>query len=169
MNQLEGSEALIETIIGYVVALFIFQPLNVFIHENGHAFFVKIFGGQVFKIEIGIGDPLFNIGSLQVNKQFFMFGICRCEYNSPDPTLLNEKIKLSLIALGGIIFNLLTIFILIVVKIYTSHHHFLDGYFFSFTGILILSALIPVTYFTGYKSDGLGLVNTWRKKNDKVY
>ncbi|WP_025783397.1 site-2 protease family protein [Sporosarcina sp. D27] len=160
---------MIETIVGYIVALFIFQPLNVFIHEHGHAFFVKIFGGKVYKIEIGIGDPLFKIGSLQVNKQFFMFGICRGEYNSPDSTLLIEKIKLSLIALGGIIFNLATILLLIVVKMYTSHHHFLDGYFFSFTGVLILSAIIPVTYFTGYKSDGLVLFNTWKNEIDKVY
>ncbi|WP_432355588.1 site-2 protease family protein [Sporosarcina sp. A2] len=160
---------MIETIIGYVVALFIFQPLNVFIHENGHAFFVKVFGGVVFKIEIGIGEPLFNIGFIQVNKQFFMFGICKCEYNPTDPTSINERVKLSLIALGGVIFNLITILILIAVKMYSAHHHFLDGYFFSFTGILVLSALIPVTYFTGYKSDGLVLINIWKKEREKMY
>ncbi|WP_039043462.1 site-2 protease family protein [Sporosarcina sp. ZBG7A] len=160
---------MIETIIGYVIALFIFQPINVFIHENGHAFFVKIFGGNVFKIEIGIGEPLFNIGIIQVNKQFFMFGICRCEYNPTDPSSLNEKVKFSLIALGGIIFNLMTILILLAVKMNTTHNHFLDGYFFGFTGFLIVSALIPLTYSTGFKSDGLMLLNIWRKKTDKVY
>lgn len=160
---------MMETIIGYVIALFIFQPLNVFIHEIGHAFFVKIFGGNVFKIEVGIGEPLIRIGSVQVNKQFFMFGICRCEYTPTDPSLLFEKVKLSFIALGGVIFNLMTIFILIAVKLNTTHNHFLDGYFFGFTGFLILSAIIPLTYFTGSKSDGLVLVNIWRRKTNEVY
>ncbi|MCM3757308.1 hypothetical protein M3197_07370 [Sporosarcina aquimarina] len=160
---------MIETIIGYVIALFIFQPLNVFIHEIGHAFFVKIFGGNVFKIEVGVGEPLIRIGSIQINKQFFMFGICRCEYNPTDPSLLNEKVKLSFIALGGVIFNLMTIFILIALKLNTTHHHFLDSYFFGFTGFLILSAIIPLTYFTGLKSDGWILVNIWRRKTNEVY
>ena len=44
-----------------------------FIHELGHAFFVKLFGGIILKMEIGIGEPLFNIGKIQVNK-FFYYG-----------------------------------------------------------------------------------------------
>ena len=155
---------MIEMFIGYTIALFIFQPLNVLIHEVGHAFFIKAFGGKVFKIEIGVGEPLLNVGIIQINKQFFLYGLCRCEYNQKDPVSLKEKVKLSLIALGGITFNLITIFLLIAVKTFTMHHHFLDGYFFGFTGVLIISAMIPMTYLDGYKSDGLTLVNIWKRE-----
>ncbi|MCM3741556.1 M50 family metallopeptidase [Oceanobacillus luteolus] len=60
----------LETIFGYSVAFFIFQPLNVFIHELGHAFFVKIYGGTIQKIEIGIGEHLFRIGKVQIKNNF---------------------------------------------------------------------------------------------------
>ncbi|MFD1608491.1 site-2 protease family protein [Oceanobacillus luteolus] len=146
--------------VGYSVAFFIFQPLNVFIHELGHAFFVKIYGGTIQKIEIGIGEHLFRIGKVQINKQFFIMGLCRYDIDSSN---LN-KFRLAFIALGGVIFNLMTILLLIAIKLYTDHHHFLDGYFFGFTGVLILSALIPVTYPTGYDSDGRWLINILKDK-----
>lgn len=149
-----------EQIIGYSVALFLFQPLNVFVHELGHGFFAKLFGGKVHKIEVGIGEPLFSIGKLQVNKQFFIMGYCRF-----DSQLANHsKIKLSLILLGGVIFNMITILLLIAIKMNTTHHHFLDGYYFGFTGMLILSALIPMTYFTGDDSDGKRLIRVLTRK-----
>lgn len=161
---MKGVFRLFETIVGYGVAIFIFQPLSVLIHESGHAFFIKLFGGKVHKLEIGIGDPLFSIGLVQVNKQFFIMGLCRGDSNVNQ----NEKIKLSLIALGGVIFNLISIFLLILIKVNTKHHHFLDGYFFGFTSILILSALVPVTYFTGYKSDGRVLIDIWKKRKSEL-
>ncbi|VXB19724.1 conserved membrane hypothetical protein [Bacillus sp. 349Y] len=151
---------MLENLIAYAVALFLFQPLNVLIHEYGHAFFVKIFGGRVTNIEVGIGEPLFRVGHVQVNKQFFIFGMCRYE---GTPEISKSRLKLSFIAVGGVLFNAVTITMLILVKVYTDHNHFLDGYYFGATGMLILSALLPVTYSTGFHSDGKRLVNIWKK------
>ncbi|MBM7578643.1 site-2 protease family protein [Jeotgalibacillus terrae] len=152
-----------EMLVGYIVALFLFQPLNVFIHEAGHAAFARAFGGKVEKIEIGIGDPLFAVGKyIQVNKVFFMMGMLRYDNNLDQD---RHKIRLSFVALGGVLFNLLSIAIVIIFKVYTNHHHFLDGYFFGFTAVLIISALIPVTYSTGYDSDGKWLAEIWKREN----
>lgn len=149
---------IIETFIGYIVALFIFQPLSVLIHELGHAFFAKLFGGKIVKLEIGIGEPLFSLEKFQLNKYFFIMGYCSYESNLTE----QNRIKLSLIALGGVFFNLATIVMLILIKLYTDHSHFLDGYFFGFTGILVLFSIIPVTYFTGDISDGKWLIKIWK-------
>lgn len=152
---------MIELIIGYAVALFIFQPINVLIHEIGHASFAKMFGGKIEKVEIGIGDPFFSIGKyVQVNKVFFMMGALHYDNNLDQK---RHKVRLSLVALGGVLFNLLTVVLFISYKAYTGHQHFLDGYFFGFTAVLIISALIPVTYSTGYDSDGKWLLDIWKR------
>lgn len=149
-----------ENLIAYAVALFLFQPPNVLIHEYGHAFFVKIFGGRVTNIEVGIGEPLFRVGHVQVNKQFFIFGMCRYE---GTPEISKSRLKLSFIAVGDVLFNAVTITLLILIKVYTDHNHFLNGYYFGVTGMLILSALFPMTYSTGLYSDGKWLVTIWKK------
>ena len=151
-----------QTIVGYLLAVFIFQPINLLVHEYGHAFFVKIFGGHISKIEIGTGSPIVNIGHLRINKVFFLSGFCGYV---DDANFCDNRFKLSLIAMGGVIFNTLTIIFLILIKYSTAHFHFLDGYFFMATGLLILSALAPVKYSNGLDSDGLWLINIWANKS----
>lgn len=55
-------------------------PICTFIHELGHALFVKLFGGKVIQVEIGTGPVLFQIGSVAFKRMFFLGGFCIFEW-----------------------------------------------------------------------------------------
>lgn len=150
---------MLEVILGYAVSILVFSPMNIFIHECGHAFFAKLFGEKIESIQIGIGEPLFNVGKVVVNKSFFMFGLAEIAEHSLKVT---NKFARFLIAIGGVLFNAISLVIVILIFNTFDPGHFLKGYYIGFTSFLILSALIPVTYHHGYDSDGKHIVNIFK-------
>jgi len=50
-----------------IIALFIF-PFIALIHESGHAFFVKIFGGEISEFAIGNGEVLWKKNTFAIKK-----------------------------------------------------------------------------------------------------
>lgn len=151
---------MLETIIGYTIAILIYFPINIFIHECGHAFFVKVFGGDIKNIHIGIGEPLFKRGNIIINKYFFMFGLAEFESTSLK---INNKFTQFLIGIGGVLFNVISLVIVILIFNLYDPGHFLKGYYIGFTSFLIFSALIPVTYPHGYDSDGKLIMKLFKK------
>lgn len=147
-------------LIGYAIGLFIFSPLNIFIHELGHAFFIKIFGGKLKKIYIGTGEPLFDIGKIVVNKYFFLFGLA--DYDSSSLSI-NNRLSSFFIAIGGVLFNLITLFIVILAFNSYDPGNFLKGYYIGFTCMLIISAIVPITYPDGSYSDGKHIMRLFIK------
>lgn len=142
---------MLQDILGYTIGLIVFSPLNIMIHECGHAFFVKFFGGSIRNIYIGTGEPKFSWGKIVVNKYFYLFGLADFDQ---ETLKVNNKFSNFLIAFGGALFN--TIVLVAVILIFNQYDagHFLKGYYIGFTVTLIVSALIPMTYPNGYDSDG---------------
>jgi hypothetical protein len=152
---------LLQEIIGYAAGIFIFSPINLFIHELGHAFFIKVFGGKMKCIYVGSGEPILKIQKVVINKYFFLFGLADYEDHSIKIT---NKLSYFLIAIGGVLFNAITLTIVILVFNAYDPNHFLKGYYIGFTAMLILSAIIPITYPDGNESDGKYIMNLLKNK-----
>lgn len=148
------------TIIGYIVGIFIFCPLNLFIHELGHAFFIKLFGGKIKHIHIGVGDSLFTFSKFIVHRSFFIFGFVEFD---EDTLKIHNTTSNVLIGLGGVLFNALSLIVVIIIFNLYDPSNFLKGYYIGFTLTLILSALVPITYSDGTDSDGKGVLKNFSK------
>ncbi|MDG5473548.1 site-2 protease family protein [Jeotgalibacillus sp. ET6] len=135
-----------------IITLFIF-PFIAFIHESGHAFFIKVFGGKISEFAIGIGDVLWQKNMFVINKAYFAGG--RVVTATEDLFSKSQKV---FILLGGVIFNLISA---LALDLYTGYDFFvfrnyLDSFIFvSYLNVFI--NLIPFTTING-KSDGKKLV-----------
>jgi len=142
---------MIKELLAYTVGILFYCPINIFIHEVGHAFFIKMFGGKMKRIQVGYGSPAFEFGKIVVNKYFFIFGAAEF-----DERTLKIKNKLSafFIYFGGVLFNI--IFLVLAIIAFNTHDpgSIYKGYYIGFTVTLIISALIPMTYPDGSFSDG---------------
>ncbi|MGD7044341.1 site-2 protease family protein [Jeotgalibacillus proteolyticus] len=131
-----------------IIALFIF-PFIAFIHEAGHAFFIKVFGGEINEFAIGSGDVLWGKNAFRINKAYFAGG--RVITVTDDLFSKNQKV---FIILGGVLFNL---FSALALDLYTGYSFFvfrnyLDSFVFvSYINVFI--NLLPFTTING-KSDG---------------
>lgn len=67
---------------------------------------------------------------------------------------IKNKIGDFFIIFGGVLFNIISLIIVILIFNAYNPNSFLKGYYIGFTITLIISALIPVTYPNGYDSDG---------------
>ncbi|WP_156857888.1 site-2 protease family protein [Oceanobacillus sp. AG] len=138
-------------VLGYLIGLLIYSPFNLIIHELGHAFFIKLLGGKINKIQIGVGGPLINLKGFSFNKYFFILGYVDFDYSTVK---IKNKIGDFFIIFGGVLFNIISLIIVILIFNAYNPNSFLKGYYIGFTITLIISALIPVTYPNGYDSDG---------------
>ncbi|RTQ92261.1 hypothetical protein [Lysinibacillus telephonicus] len=95
---------MLEYIFNIFITLLIIFPLTIFIHELGHAFFLKIFKIPFNKIILGIGKELFSINKIQINTYYFLGGGC-------DYSLTNRVhwFKYFLFSFGGILFNIISV------------------------------------------------------------
>ena len=92
------------SIINFLVIL----PLIGLIHELGHAFFVKIFGGKVTKIQFGwFGKKICSIGIFEINQGYFL----GARITHSDLKLKN-KLTVIITLMGGIIFNIVSVVII---------------------------------------------------------
>jgi hypothetical protein len=139
----------------FFFSFFLVLPGVTFLHEFGHYFFARIFGGKV-RVHVGTGNVLMKIGPLRIRKLYFYDGWC--EYVS-----LKEDAKYSkvLVYLGGSLFNLAAILLLnffIFKGIFEANLFFYQFTYFSF--YYVFFSLMPMEQSSGCPSDGLAALNT---------
>ncbi|WP_440895355.1 site-2 protease family protein [Amphibacillus sp. Q70] len=152
---------MLQDMLGYCIGLFVYSPINILIHECGHAFFVKLFGGKIRNISIGTGEPKLTWGKIIINKYFFLFGLADFDRRTLK---VDHKFAIFLIFLGGALFNIITLIVVILIFNQYDPGHFLKGYYIGFTITLIVSALVPMTYPHGYDSDGKHIIRLFTNK-----
>ena len=142
----------------FIIGVFIFMPIITLIHELGHVFFAKIFGAEIKKIVIGSGKTFLTLGKFEVKTMYFNYGYFQAD------KLGNSKFKKVITLLGGIIFNLascLIIIILLYIDILSKND--LINIFIGFSLYTIIAALIPIKYFNDKNSDGLQICRIIKK------
>jgi membrane-associated protease RseP (regulator of RpoE activity) len=148
----------------FFISFFLVLPTVTILHELGHFFFAKLFGGKVI-VHIGTGNVLFKIGSLRIRKLYFYDGWC--EYI----TVSNRtgKIEKALVYLGGSLFNIASILILngLIMKGMLEPNILLYQFtYFSF--YYVFFSLFPINHLNGCPSDGMAALNVLtNKKFDK--
>lgn len=123
------------------------MPFITLIHELGHIFFINIFNSNYEFLILGQGNLLFKYKKLIIKKFYFFYG----------STLWNidnlSKIKQIIVLLGGILFNILFLFLinnLIDINLITYYIKPLR----TFCIFSILMAVFPLKYPNGNLSDG---------------
>lgn len=140
-----------------IIALFIF-PFIALIHELGHAFFLKLFGGTIREFAIGIGDVLWQKNKFSIRTVYFAGG-----WVLPKDISILTKTQKSFYYLGGVIFNLLSA---LALDLFTGYEflvfrNYLDSFIFvSYLNVLV--NLIPLTYISG-TSDGEKIVKLYKR------
>jgi len=141
-----------------IIALFIF-PFIALIHESGHAFFVKLFGGEISEFAIGNGEILWKKNVFAIKQAYFVGGRV-----VPKNIEKLSKTQKAFLFLGGVIFNFLSAF---VFDLFTGYEfgvfrNYLDSFIFvSYLNVVI--NLVPLTTIIG-TSDGKKLVVLLRTK-----
>ncbi|MCA1319411.1 hypothetical protein LC085_05750 [Bacillus tianshenii] len=148
----------------FFVSFFLVLPMVTILHELGHFFFARLFGGKVI-VHIGTGNVLFKIGSLRIRKLYFYDGWC--EYITVSKRA--GKIEKALVYLGGSIFNLASILILNgLIMEGMLEPNILIYQFTYFSFYFVFFSLFPIDHLNGCPSDGMAALNVLtNKKFDK--
>ncbi|MGD6775152.1 MULTISPECIES: site-2 protease family protein [Bacillaceae] len=144
----------------FFLSFFLVLPIVTIIHELGHYFFAKLFGGKVI-VHIGTGNVLFKFGSIRIRKLYFYDGWC--EYISISKKA--SKLDKILVYLGGSIFNILSIFLLntlILNEVLEPSIFFYQFTYFSF--YFLFFSLFPINHLNGCPSDGMAALNILTNK-----
>lgn len=128
------------------------------IHELGHGFFIRIFGGKIDLIGFGSGPVLIKFKKFVIGKKLILTG--RIEWNIEKTLSVHQRF---LISFGGIFFNIVTA---TIVWIFVDVR-FADFYrgFIIYSYLIAIASLIPLTYSDGVKSDGLKLFELIKGKS----
>ncbi|MGM0835318.1 MAG: hypothetical protein ACQEV7_04110 [Bacillota bacterium] len=148
----------------FFVSFFLVLPMVTILHELGHFFFAKLFGGKVI-VHIGTGNVLFKIGSLRIRKLYFYDGWC--EYITVSKRA--GKMEKALVYLGGSLFNFASILILngLIMK-GMLEPNILIYQFTYFSFYFVFFSLFPIDHLNGCPSDGMAALNVLtNKKFDK--
>ncbi|MBM7619172.1 membrane-associated protease RseP (regulator of RpoE activity) [Bacillus tianshenii] len=148
----------------FFVSFFLVLPMVTILHELGHFFFAKLFGGKVI-VHIGTGNVLFKIGSLRIRKLYFYDGWC--EYITVSKRA--GKIEKALVYLGGSLFNLVSILILNgLIMEGMLEPNILIYQFTYFSFYFVFFSLFPIDHLNGCPSDGMAALKVLtNKKFDK--
>ena len=142
----------------FFISFFIILPIVTLIHELGHYFFAKLFGGSL-DMQIGIGKKLFKVGRLQVNRVYFYDAWCHF-----TDLRWSNKVTRTLVYGGGVIFNLASILIVNAFILRRDIEPTLYTYQFAyFSFYYIFFSLYPIYYSNGHPSDGRAIYDTWKK------
>ncbi|TLS38152.1 hypothetical protein [Pseudalkalibacillus caeni] len=149
----------------FILALLLTLPLVTAIHQAGHVFFARIFGGKI-KFAIGAGKTIIRIGPLEIKRIYFMDGWC--QYSDIS---VNKKWAHLLIYFGGSLFNIASILIvnsLIHMGVLPVHLFFYQFVYFSI--YLVFFSLFPLQYRDGHPSDGKAIYDLvkYGKREDPV-
>lgn len=115
-------------------------PICTFIHELGHALFVKLFGGKVIQVEIGTGPVLFQIGSVAFKRMFFVGGFCIFEWPNGKKV---SKFEEFLVFFGGVAMNALLIVILYFLRVHFHIKSDIIGHLNFINFFMIILCLVP--------------------------
>ena len=143
----------------FFFSFFLVLPIVTLVHQLGHMFFARLFGGRV-NVHIGTGKVLTKIGPLHIRRLYFYDGWC--EY----VTIAKKKIRwqLILVYLGGSIFNLASILIVNGWVLMNGMEEGIFVYqFVYFSFYFLFFSLFPV-WRGDDPSDGMAVWNLLRKK-----
>lgn len=144
----------------FFLSFFLVLPIVTVIHEMGHYFFAKLFGGKVI-VHIGTGNILFKFGSMRIRKLYFYDGWC--EYISLSKKA--SKLDKVLVYLGGSLFNILSIFILNTLILNDFLEPSIFYYQFTyFSFYFLFFSLFPINHLNGCPSDGMAVLNLLTNK-----
>ena len=132
----------------FIIALFIF-PFIALIHESGHAFFLKLFGGKINEFTIGMGDIAWKKNRFVLRKAYFAGG-----WIIPGNLEVLSKYQKIVYFSGGVIFNLLSALVLDLLTGYEfgTFRNYMDSFIFV-SCLNVLINLIPFVSINGL-SDG---------------
>lgn len=82
-----------------IIYIILAKPIIALIHELGHVFFIKLFGGKIDKLLIGEGKTIIKIGLLEIGEKL---DGGECHENFSDNNQPTEW-KLILSSLGGVL------------------------------------------------------------------
>ncbi len=142
----------------FFFSFFLILPVVTLIHEMGHYFFTRIFGGRM-EINIGTGKPLMKVGPFRLNRIYFWDGWCEYESLRVENRLTNI-----LVYAGGSIFNLMGILLvnaLIYAGVFEASIFTYQFAYFSF--YFVFFSLFPIDHPNGYPSDGKAILNVLRE------
>ncbi|MFB1082873.1 hypothetical protein [Jeotgalibacillus sp. JSM ZJ347] len=128
--------------------LIVFPTVSL-VHQLGHAFFARIFGGTS-NFALGRGKCLIKFGGISIHSIYFLDSFCK--YTSLK---YNNRMTNTLVHLGGVIFNFGSIFLInlsimqdiIGPDIFFYQYSYFSLYFAAFS-------LLPVNFGNGKYSDG---------------
>ena len=124
-------------------------PFIAMIHELGHGFFVKLFGGEVNRIGFGSGGSTFQVKKLFIGTHTRWAGMIYW-------TISNKisRGKEILILLGGVIFNFMTGVLIWLFIWYYDFQSLILSNTIVFSFVAVLTSLIPFTLSDGIDTDG---------------
>ena len=143
----------------------IFWVIFLLFHELGHAVMYRICtGDNNWKIDLGMGKPMFTVGKITVNSLFFFGGYCDCEKG------VERKSHWLPISAGGILVNfsfviLCSLLLWQIGGIYEPSFYniilpLINIAFFVNIGLFLFNA-IPMVYPVGIRpgpNDGMSIV-----------
>lgn len=142
----------------FVVSFFVILPIVTLIHQFGHFFFAKLFGGTL-DMEIGTGKKLFRIGKLQFNRVYFYDAWCQF-----SDLKYSNKFTRTLVYGGGSFFNLASILIVNgLIRADLLEASILTYQFAYFSFYYVFFSMYPIYYSNGHPSDGRAIYDTWRQ------
>lgn len=149
---------MLDFLVNFIIITLLIFPFVALIHEFGHAFFLKLFGGKVKEFSIGNGDVLWTKDVFHIKKAYFAGGRVVAE-NIGD---LNKNQRAAF-TFGGVLFNFLSAIALHLITGYEFFvfRSYLDSFIFvSYLNVVI--NLIPLNTVVG-PTDGKQLVNLYSK------
>ncbi|MEH7035887.1 site-2 protease family protein, partial [Priestia megaterium] len=116
-------------------------PLVSFVHQLGHSVMAIIFGGKV-DFTIGRGKTILKMGKFKIKSVYFLDSFCKYENLKND-----SRISHAVVYAGGVLFNVLTIFIingLIMANILPEDIFCYQFVYFSV--YYVIFSLLPIQY-----------------------
>ncbi|EQB86791.1 membrane-associated protease RseP (regulator of RpoE activity) [Clostridium punense] len=155
-----------------ILGFFVMLPIILLIHEFGHVFFVKLFGGKVTNITLGFGKKIISIGILDIRLLYFVSGHFYYENLEKD-----SKGSRILILLGGLIFNAISMAIVFIPALILYPEY--DIYnipmlatafqtFLEFSFMFVIFNLLPIR-LNNMNTDGLQLYQLIRYGKSSLY
>ncbi|WP_226577092.1 M50 family metallopeptidase [Halobacillus litoralis] len=149
----------------FILNFFLILPLVTLVHEAGHVVAARLFGGKIHFC-IGTGKMMFQLGSFEVRRMYFMEGWCQYKDLRYNKTWAHVSIYLA-----GSLFNLLVILtlnLLISHKVIPVDLFFYQYSYFSF--YFIFFSLFPYRNGDGKPSDGMAIYDVIRhgKTSDPI-
>lgn len=142
----------------FFLSFFLVLPMVTVLHEFGHYFFAKLFGGKVI-VHVGTGKTIFKFGPIRIRNLYFYDGWC--EYVKVCSGA--RKIEKILVYLGGALFNITSILVLnqlIIMEILEPNIFIYQFTYFSF--YYVFFSLFPINYLNGCPSDGMAALYVLR-------